>query len=93
MENKIYIEKKEKIGDFLLGFIAGPLLIWLAGLIGYSLNHQLGWALGLVVLVGTICVGIKRKWIGIGLLTVYIIVPLVVVGGCLLVMTAGNLFR
>lgn len=38
-------------------------------------------------------IGIKRKFIGIGLLFSIVVIPLVVAGGCMLLLSGGSMFN
>lgn len=99
METKIYQKKSEKIIDFLIGF----LLIPIVGIVStyYSLfaasvpNSSFLYTILFMIVFGveivlTICLGVKRKFIGIGLLYALVAVPLVLLGTCLVAVFGGS---
>lgn len=106
MEKKIYEKKSEKVIDFLIGFLAIPwgpgLLLSLAGYLTSSLFRSnyiyspIGSILYVVLLVSylifAIYLGRKRKYIGIGLLYALVVIPLVLLGTCLLAWGGTSIF-
>ena len=106
MEKKVYEKKSEKVIDFLIGFLGIPwgtgLLLSLVGYLTSSLfrpNYNylpIGSILDVVLLVSclifAIYLGRKRKYIGIGLLYALVVVPLVLLGTCLLISGGASIF-
>ncbi len=107
MKKKIYEKKSEKIIDFLIGFFGVPfslsiVLVVVSKVCNYmKLNDGFILGIGLIVsLIGlgySIYLGKKRKFIGIGMLFTFIVVPLVLCGTCLLAISGasilGSLFK
>jgi hypothetical protein len=103
MEKKIYENKREKVIDFLIGFLAIPwgisLLMFLIGSMISRFNKTnygpiysiLYIVVFLLELIFAIYIGRKRKYIGIGLLFALVIVPLVLLGTCLLIMSGTSI--
>jgi hypothetical protein len=108
MERKIYTKPSEKVIDFLIGFLLLPLLVVLINAFSYRLWGfmkiiRIGYfhpiplfgstILGLAELALAIYLCIKRKYIGIGLLFTLVVIPLVLLGTCLLILAGMNLFK
>jgi len=86
MEKKVYTEKKEKVIDFLIGFLLIPLAMIVptvsaasAALFGYFPLALFLIEVGVVVYLSN-----KRKFIGTGFLFFLAFGPLVLVGTCVL---------
>lgn len=104
MEKKIYEKKSEKVIDFLIGFFLIPTFFGIT--IGFVLkaaeyyyktipNFCWSWILTFVLLAElneVISLYRKRKFIGIGLLFALVVVPLVLLGTCLLIMGGVSIF-
>jgi len=93
MEKKVYKSRREKVIDFLVGFIAIPFFLYFPILVrifprpgyyyprGLIFGSVFVWFLFLAL---SAYIGFKRKFIGIGLLFSLIVVPLVALGTCFL---------
>jgi len=98
VEKKVYQNKGEKVIDFLIGFFLIPgilsITIWCASIaVGYRNFGRFIPALVLLPeLAGAIYLCLKRKYMGIGWLFALVVVPLVLLGTCLLIMGL-SLFR
>ena len=98
MEKKIYDKKSEKIIDFIIGFILIPVFFGITtNLVSSKVSHGNYGPLVLISvllieLVGVIYLCRKRKYMGIGLLFTLVVLPLVLLGTCLLIMGGGNMF-
>jgi hypothetical protein len=98
MEKKVYAKRSEKAIDFLLGFFFIPALFsipfivlrWVLKFRYYTIISPI---VALLEIIFIIYICIKRKYIGIGLLFVLVVVPLAFLGTCLLIMGGFNLFN
>jgi hypothetical protein len=100
MIKKVYQNRGEKLFDFFIGFFVLPLsftiisflLASLLSLIGYYyLSGIIATIIFIFSLFTLIYLLIKRKYMGLGLLFATIVVPLVLVGTCLLIFAGGSL--
>ncbi len=85
MEKKVYTKKSEKLIDFLIGFLLIPLSVgipisWVTRFYRYHLI--LFWCILLSELIFIIYLSIKRRFIKIGLIYFFVVVPLVLAGTC-----------
>lgn len=85
MEKKVYTKKSEKVIDFLIGFFLIPLSIgipisWVTRFYKYRLIFS--WCIFLLALIFIIYLSIKRRFIKIGLIYFFVVVPLVLAGTC-----------
>lgn len=98
MEKKIYEKKSDKVIDFLIGFLLMPAFFaittgFVSAAVGYRNSGSLISTFVLLAeLVGAIYLCRKRKYIGTGLLFALVVVPLVLLGTCLLIMGGGSIF-
>lgn len=95
MQKKIYTKKSEKVGDFLIGLLVIPFLLVFVNSVGLvprlvDISQVFFVALNLAVLVFAVYVGVKRKFIGIGLLFAFVVIPLIAAGTCLLIYRVGG---
>lgn len=86
MEKKVYTKKSEKVADFLIGFLLIPLSVgipisWVMRFYKYHLLI-LSWCILLSELIFIIYLSIKRRFIKIGLIYFFVVVPLVLAGTC-----------
>ncbi len=101
MEKKIYVRKSEKVIDFLIGFLGIPLGLSLVGGVISQTGYHMKLGFNFITIVNLVFflvglgystyIGTKRKFIGLGLLFVFVAVPLVLLGTCLLVMGGGSI--
>jgi hypothetical protein len=97
MEKKVYENKSDKVIDFLIGFFLIPVVFGItSSFVSVLVRHSgsgpfISIGLFLAELAGAIYLGRKRKYIGIGLLFIFVVLPLVAIGSCLLVMGAGSI--
>lgn len=97
MEKKIYEKKSEKVIDFLIGFFLIPAFFGITtGFVSATVGYRnFGPLISIFVLlaeiVGVIYLCRKRKFMGIGLLFALIVVPLVLLGTCLLIVGGGSI--
>ncbi len=85
MGKKVYTKKSEKVIDFLIGFLLIPLAVgipisWVTRFYKYHLI--LSWCILLSELIFIIYLSIKRRFIKIGLIYFFVVVPLVLAGTC-----------
>ena len=86
-----YKDTRGKLVDFFIGFIGCPALASLAMLAGGMYNNMaqgIGAVISVALTISFVFFSIKkgRKFIAIGIASLYIL-PLIVVGSCLLVMS------
>jgi len=101
VEKKVYEKKSEKVIDFLIGFFGIPLGLSLAAGIINATGRYIRLEYNFIAIVNvvvflmglgySIYVARKRKFIGRGLLFVFVVVPLVLLGTCLLNMGGGRI--
>jgi hypothetical protein len=112
MQTKEYTEKKDKVIDFLIGFLAIPFAFGViyGGLMALATYpvHGGGYTSSIATIISTV-MGIfslaafitpillivylwrRRHFMALGLLYAVVVVPLVLLGTCLLVMLGGGL--
>lgn len=92
MEKKIYANKKEKVQDLLIGLFFVPIA---SGIIFYLLvgiiNREIASVIMVILLaVFTFYMLLKRKFICLGIIAAFVIIPVVIflilLGTCFLVM-------
>lgn len=97
MKTEIYDKKSDKIIDFLIGFFLIPAFLGISSRVVFVLVDNgkvvpfISLGVLLAELVGAIYLGLRRKYIGIGLLFSFVVVPVVLSGTCLLIMGGGNI--
>jgi len=92
MEKKVYTQKKEKVVDFLIGFLLIPFVMGASAGLAGMLNEIFAMVLSVLELVAAIYVSIKRKFIGIGFLFIAVVIPLVALGTCLVIIAGAGLW-
>jgi hypothetical protein len=92
MKVKVYEKKSDKVIDFLIGFILVPAVFFAGGQLvnGTSLINSNPYFLLVVFIAasaGVVYLCQKRKFIGIGIGYLFILIPLAALGTCFLIGT------
>ena len=88
MKEKIYINRYEKIMDFIIGSTLVPLIMWISwiAMSRYHMGRYFN-AIGIILLIEaglSTYLALKRKYFGGGLLTAIAVIFLILLGTCVL---------